>query len=167
MMVAICRRLNLLSRRLNFWKIAFLQSQPPKIAKPQSRHPKIHQNSLSIVTPEQYSHFSGQKKWHPPLSSERHMPQKWLKHGLLWSFLILFSLVEPLSPRGTRWANEFKIDIFTFATLWEYVHDVLSVYGNKSSVELVPIIINLIRFPIRSSCCKFCNNCISHQFSIF
>lgn len=132
MMVAICRRLKLLSRRLNFWKIAFLQSQPPKIAKPQSRHPKIHQNSLSIVTPEQYSHFSGQKKWHPPLSSERQMPQKWLKHGLLWSFLILFSLVEPLSQRGTRWANECHLNLPVLGNISTAFLE-LSVDGNIST----------------------------------
>lgn len=82
-------------------QIAFPQSQPLKIAKPQSRQLKIHQNSLSTVTPKQYSHFFGQKTRHPPLFSERWMPQKWLKHGLFRPSFNLFLLAEPLSQRGT------------------------------------------------------------------
>lgn len=58
-------------------------------------------NSLSTVTPKQYSHFFGQKTRHPPLFSERWMPQKWLKHGLFRPSFNLFLLAEPLSPRGT------------------------------------------------------------------
>ena len=38
-------------------QIAFPQSQPLKIAKLQSRQLKIHQNSLSTVTPDQLLHF--------------------------------------------------------------------------------------------------------------
>ena len=54
---SILRNLKLLSRRLDFRKIAFLQSRPLKIAKPQSRPAKIHQNSLPTVASERYSHF--------------------------------------------------------------------------------------------------------------
>ena len=80
-------------------QIAFPQLQPLKKAKPQSRQLKIHQNSLPTVTPEQYSHFFGQKTRHPPLFSERRMPQKWLKRGLFLPSFNLFLLAEPRSTR--------------------------------------------------------------------
>lgn len=38
-------------------QIAFPQSQPLKIAKPQSRQSKIHPNSPPTVMPDQLSHF--------------------------------------------------------------------------------------------------------------
>ena len=59
---SILRNLKLLSRRLDFRKIAFLQSRPLKIARSQSPPAEIHQNSLSTVTPEQYSHFFPKEK---------------------------------------------------------------------------------------------------------
>ena len=80
-------------------QIAFPQSQPLKIAKPQSRQSKIHPNSLPTVTPDQLLLFFYKKTRHPPLFLERRMPQKWLKHGLFRPSLILFLLAEPLSRR--------------------------------------------------------------------
>ena len=82
-------------------QIAFPQSQPPKIAKQQSRQLKIHPNSLPTVTPDQLSHFFHKKTRHPSLFSERRMPQKWLKHGLFRPSLILFLLAEPRSRHGS------------------------------------------------------------------
>ena len=132
MMVAICRRLKLLSRRLNFWKIAFLQSQPSKIAKPQSRPLKIHQKSLPTVPPERLSHFPRQKKRHPPLFSERRMPQKWLNHGLFRPFFILFSLAEPRSRRGSRGQNECHLNLPVLGNISTAFLE-LSVDGNIST----------------------------------
>ena len=63
---------------------------------------EIHQNSLPTVTPERLSHFSRQKKQHRPLFSERRVPQKWLKHGLLRPFFSSAELAERLSRRAPR-----------------------------------------------------------------
>ena len=81
-------------------QIAFPQSQPLKIAKPQSRQLKIHQNSLPTATPDQLLHFFYKKTRHPSLFSERRMPQKWLKHWLFQPSFNLFLLAEPLSQHA-------------------------------------------------------------------
>ena len=81
--------------------LTFPQSQPLKIAKLHSRQLKIHPKSPSTATPEQYSHFFGQKTRYTPLFSERRMPQKWLKHGLFQPSFNLFLLAEPPSSHAS------------------------------------------------------------------